>query len=102
MINDFEIGNNEKNEFNSKKMIIIKDVRPIPKKNINIKDLESSSLHHFLVVIEDKALKKAPASIGNIVPNVKSHIFMFKTINTPKLPMKTEAILIKLEALLYI
>ena len=23
-INDFEIGNNEKNEFNSKKMIIIK------------------------------------------------------------------------------
>ena len=54
-INDFEIGNNEKNEFNSKKMIIIKDVRPIPKKNINIKDLESSSLHHFLVVIEDKA-----------------------------------------------
>ena len=55
MINDFEIGNNEKNEFNSKKMIIIKDVRPIHKKNINIKDLESSFLHHFLVVIEDKA-----------------------------------------------
>ena len=49
------INNNEKNEFNSRKMMIIKDARPIPKKNINIKDLESSSLHHCLVVIEDNA-----------------------------------------------
>ena len=55
VIKDFVIGINRKNEFNSKRIMIIKDVRPIPVKNININDLESSSLHHFLVVIDDRA-----------------------------------------------
>ena len=52
---DFEIGTNEKNELNSSEIITIKDERPIPKKNMNISDLESSLMHHFLVVIDESA-----------------------------------------------